>query len=111
VGNVLLDECLTMEMVEHPDLKDVTLEQVFKALGDPVRLAAVKELLEADGEEKACGSFKYIVTKATFSHHIQILREAGIIFTRAEGTRKFTSLRSKELNKQFPGLLNFIKTK
>jgi DNA-binding transcriptional ArsR family regulator len=100
-----------MEAVTHPKLKDVTLEQVFKALGDPVRLAAVRELLAADGEEKACGTFNYTVTKATFSHHIQILREAGIIFTRIEGTRKFTSLRSKELAKQFPGLLDFINGK
>jgi DNA-binding transcriptional ArsR family regulator len=100
-----------METIKHPQLKDVTLEQVFKALGDPVRLAAVKELLAAEGGEMACGTFNYSVTKATFSHHIQILREAGIIFTRVEGTRKFTSLRSKELNKQFPGLLNFIKSK
>ncbi|MGZ3723319.1 MAG: ArsR/SmtB family transcription factor [Bdellovibrionales bacterium] len=100
-----------METLKHPNLKDVTLEQVFKALGDPVRLAAVKELLAAKGGEMACGTFDYSVTKATFSHHIQILREAGIIFTRVEGTRKFTSLRTQELNKQFPGLLAFIKSK
>ena len=100
-----------MEELEHPHFKNVTLEQVFKALGDPVRLAAVKELLAAKGGEKACGTFNYAVTKATFSHHIQILREAGIIFTRVEGTRKYTSLRAKELNKQFPGLLAFIQNK
>jgi DNA-binding transcriptional ArsR family regulator len=98
-----------MEDLIHPQLKDVTLEQVFKALGDPVRLAAVKELLNAEGEEKACGTFAYTVTKATFSHHLQTLREAGIIWMRQEGTRKFTSLRSKELEKEFPGLLSFIK--
>lgn len=89
-------------------MKDITLEQIFKALGDPVRLAAVQELLAADGEEKTCGTFTHAVTKATFSHHIQTLRESGIVRTRVEGTRKFISLRSKELNKRFPGLLDFI---
>lgn len=97
-----------MDELIHPSLKDVTLEQVLKALGDPVRLSAVRELIKADGEEKACGTFNYTVTKATFSHHLQILREAGIIWTRLEGTRKFTSLRSKELNKRFPGLLAVV---
>jgi DNA-binding transcriptional ArsR family regulator len=100
-----------MDPLKHPHLKDVTLEQIFKALGDPVRLSAVKELLAAKGGEIACGTFTHGVTKATFSHHVQILREAGIIFTRVEGTRKYTSLRSKELNKQFPGLLAFIQSK
>ena len=100
-----------MERLDHPPLKDIKLEQIFKALGDPVRLAAVKELLKADGEEKACGTFNYTVTKATFSHHLQILREAGIIRTREEGTRKYTSLRSKELNKQFPGLFQLLELK
>jgi ArsR family transcriptional regulator len=103
-----------MENLPHsslPQLKDVTLEQVLKALGDPVRLAAVKELMAADGEEKACGTFDYAVTKATFSHHLQILREAGIIQTRVEGTRKFSSLRSRELNQRFPGLLKLLACK
>lgn len=97
-----------MEELFHPKLKDVTIEQVLKALGDPVRLAAIKELLDSEGEEKACGTFNYSVTKATFSHHLQILREAGILKTRLEGTRKYISLRTKELNKRFPGLLDFI---
>lgn len=97
-----------MDELIHPSLKDVTLEQVLKALGDPVRLSAVRELLAAKGEEIACGNFTYSVTKATFSHHLQILREAGITSTRVEGTRKFTSLRSKELEKRFPGLLAVV---
>ena len=107
-GDKKFDKYLTMDELMHPDLNDVTLEQVLKALSDPVRLAAVKELLHAKGEEKACGTFKYSVTKATFSHHLQILREAGLIQTRHEGTHRYTSLRSRELKKRFPGLLDFI---
>lgn len=104
----MLDNHRTMEELFHPNLKDVTLALVLKALGDPVRLSAVQELLRADGEEKACGTFNYTITKATFSHHLQILREAGVIQMRQEGTRKFVSLRSKELEKRFPGLLDLI---
>ena len=86
----------------------ISLELVMKALGDPVRLRAVKQLLEAKGEEKACGTFDYTVTKATFSHHIKILKDAGVIQTRVEGTRKFVSVRSAEIKKKFPGLLELI---
>lgn len=92
---------------EHPHLKDVSIEQIFKALGDPIRLAAVVELMASEGE-MACGTFTHNVTKPTFSHHLQILREAGITMTRMEGTKKFVSIRAKELNKQFPGLLDLI---
>ena len=105
----MLDIYLTMEELFHPDLKDISLEQVFRALGDPVRFAAIKELLANSDEEKACGTYNYTVTKATFSHHLQILRESGILFMRLEGTRKYTSLRTKELNKRFPGLLDLLK--
>lgn len=104
----MLDMYLTMEELFHPKLKDITIEQVLKALGDPVRLAAIKELLEAESEEKPCGTFNYSVTKATFSHHLQILREAGVLNMRLEGARKYISIRTKDLNKRFPGLLDFI---
>jgi DNA-binding transcriptional ArsR family regulator len=88
--------------------KTAPLEQVMKALGDPVRLSVVTQLLEADGEEKACGTFDYSVTKATFSHHIKILDDAGVIQTRQEGTRKMISLNSDELKKNYPGLIDLI---
>jgi DNA-binding transcriptional ArsR family regulator len=97
-----------MEEIAHPKMKDVELEQVLKALGDPVRLSVVKQLMAVPGEEKACGTFEYTVTKATFSHHIRILIEAGILRKRQEGTRGMTSLRSEEIKKKFPGLLEMI---
>ena len=97
-----------MEELDHPNLSQISLEQAMKALGDPVRLSVVKQLLAAKGEEKACGTFEYSITKATFSHHLQILREAGLIFMRQEGTKKMTSLRLKEIQKRFPGLLDLI---
>lgn len=78
----------------------------MKALGDPVRISVVKQLLDA-GEEKACGTFEHSLTKATFSHHIKILVDAGVITRREDGTRKFLSV-SKTLDKDYPGLLNII---
>lgn len=83
----------------------------MKALGDPVRMSVVRQLLAADNEEMPCGSFEHGLTKATFSHHMDILREAGIVHSRHEGTRKMTSLKSDELNAKFPGLLDLISKK
>lgn len=88
--------------------RKISLDQVLKALGDPVRLSAVRQLLAADGREKACGTFDYKVTKATFSHHIAILEEAGIVQARHEGTRRFLSLRLVELERKFPGLMGLV---
>lgn len=99
-----------METIIHPKLKEITLEQALKALGDPVRISIVKQLLKSPEEEIACGTFEYAVTKATFSHHMQILREAGVVRTRQEGTKRMTSLRSEELRKRFPGLLEMIRS-
>jgi DNA-binding transcriptional ArsR family regulator len=94
--------------IAHPKMKDVSLEQVLKALGDPVRISIVRQLLKSPDQERACGTFEYDVTKATFSHHLQILREAGVVQTRQEGTRRLTSLRSADMQKRFPGLLEMV---
>ena len=97
-----------METLAHPKLKDVPLDLILKALGDPVRISIVKQLLASANQEKACGTYDYTVTKATFSHHMKILREAGILRKRNEGTKVMTSVRIEELEKRCPGLLDMI---
>lgn len=87
-------------------LKKISLDQVMKALGDPVRMDAVRQLLEED--EKPCGTFNHGLTKATFSHHIKILEDAGVIKHRLEGTRKFMSMNDNFV-RQFPELVKLIK--
>jgi hypothetical protein len=42
------------------------------------------------------------------SHHFRVLRESGIVQTRNEGATHLNSVRSKELEKRFPGLLKAI---
>ncbi len=93
----------------HPALNRVTLPEVMQALSDPVRISIVRRLLEAgEGNEFACNEFPMPLSKATRSHHFQILRDAGLIRTRVEGTRCMNSLRTGEIQKQFPGLLGLI---
>jgi DNA-binding transcriptional ArsR family regulator len=45
------------------------------------------------------------VAKSTLSHHLKVLREAGVTRTRQDGTRCFVTLRRDSLDARFPGLL------
>ena len=58
--------------------------------------------------EAACGTMELGVTKATRSHHLKVLREAGVTHTRAEGTHRYVSLRREDVDARFPGLLGSV---
>jgi DNA-binding transcriptional ArsR family regulator len=86
---------------------DLSLTDVLAALSDPVRLSIVASLAECEGG-MSCKSFDLPVGKSTCSHHLRVLREAGVIDQRIEGTCKLNSLRRAELDRRFPGLLNAV---
>ncbi|GAA4900921.1 ArsR/SmtB family transcription factor [Streptomonospora salina] len=92
-----------MRNAHHPETADLSLEEVLTALGDPVRLGLVRLL--ADGRERGWGRLSAPVAKSTLSHHLRVLRDAGITRTRQEGTRCFVVLRRGDLDARFPGLL------
>jgi DNA-binding transcriptional ArsR family regulator len=92
--------------IPHPARRDLDLATVLHALSDPVRLEIVAGL--AEGEERACGSFDVGVTKSTCTHHFRVLREAGLIQQRQQGTARLNSLRREDLEARFPGLLGTI---
>ncbi len=89
-------------------MRDVPLHAVMQALSDPCRVAIVRELLKAKGRALACNEVRLEISKATRSHHFEVLRASGIIQTATEGTKCLTSLRRKELEKKFPGLLKLV---
>ncbi len=65
------------------------MARMFKALGDPVRLRLLSRITSAaEGEICVCdltrGEFE--VSGPTISHHLRVLREAGLI----EGDRRGT---------------------
>jgi len=92
----------------HPDLRDIALPLVMQALADPGRLAIIRELLAAGRRPLACHEVKLKLSKATRSHHFEVLRAAGLIYTQVEGTKCMTSVRKTELNRHFPGLLKLV---
>lgn len=66
----------------------VDLARGFKALGDPVRLRLLS-LIAARGGDQVCvceltGAFT--LTGPTISHHLKVLREAGLVDCQRRGT-------------------------
>jgi DNA-binding transcriptional ArsR family regulator len=59
-------------------------------------------------EECACGRLGGSVSKSTLSHHLKVLREAGVTHTRVLGTQRLVSLRTDELEVRFPGVLESV---
>jgi DNA-binding transcriptional ArsR family regulator len=95
------------ETIAHPCCADLELSAVLHALSDPVRLQIVAELAQGEGE-CTCGSFELPVTKSTCTHHFKVLREAGVIKQRQQGTTRLNKLRRADLESRFPGLLDTI---
>jgi len=95
------------EEIAHPERAEIELGAVLHALSDSVRLRIVAALAEGDAEH-TCGSFDVPVTKSTCTHHFKILREAGVIHQRHEGTARLNTLRRDDLEARFPGLLETI---
>jgi DNA-binding transcriptional ArsR family regulator len=93
--------------MHYPAVDEPRLVDVLHALSDPVRLEIVRILAGTDGEV-ACGQMGLPVGKATISHHFRVLREAGVVRARVEGTRRFHRLRTDDLNSRFPGLLESV---
>ena len=97
---------MSATVLEHPPADALDLATIMGALADEHRLAIVRTLA-AEGE-RVCGTFDLGISKATRSHHLRILREAGVTQTRVEGTRRIVSLRRDDLDARFPGLLGAL---
>ena len=97
----------TLPPLHYPERDEMTVEGVLRALADPVRLAIVRQLASSD-LEIACSALAVPVTKSTLTHHLAILRQAGVVAGRQQGTTRFNSLRRKDLDALFPGLLDGV---
>ena len=83
------EPCCT-PLVCEPLTKDWAgdLSQMFKALGDPVRLRLLSRVAShAGGEACVCDlSGGFDLTQPTISHHLKVLREAGLLECERRGT-------------------------
>jgi DNA-binding transcriptional ArsR family regulator len=106
VGAASPEAATAAEALLHPGRDEIALPAVLHALSDPMRLRIVAAL--AQGDERTCGSFALPVVKSTCTHHFRVLREAGVIRQRLEGTTRLNSLRRDDLDSRFPGLVDAV---
>jgi DNA-binding transcriptional ArsR family regulator len=100
-----------MTYEDEPAIGDLDLPDVLAALADPGRLATVRAL-DRQQSEIACAQLQAAagldLTKSTMSHHLKVLREAGVTHTKVIGVHRYVTLRRDDLDQIFPGLLDAV---
>ena len=75
--------------VAYPDIERAEAERmaaVAKALGDPIRMQIVDVLRKHAGEVCVCEIVPlFDLSQPTISHHLKVLREAGIVGSERRG--------------------------
>jgi len=81
------------EPVVYPDVEREQAERiatVAKALGDPIRLQLVDVLRQHAGKVCVCELVPlFDLSQPTVSHHLKVLREAGIVGSERQGLWAF----------------------
>lgn len=77
-------------MVSQPldEADAVELSRMFKALSDPVRLRLLSLIASRRGDEVCVCDLTglFDVSQPTISHHLKVLREAGLVASERRGT-------------------------
>jgi len=96
-------EACAIPLVREPmdETAAAGMAQVFKALGDPVRLRLVSLIgAHQGGEVCVCELTEaFDLTQPTISHHLKVLREAGIITSERRGTWVYYRLEPATLDR------------
>ena len=78
-------------IIECPD-RATSVAQISRALGDVTRLAII-ELLAANGELCVCDVVEALdMAQSLLSHHLRVLREAGLVSDRRQGRWTYYAL-------------------
>lgn len=97
-----------MKKYRHPDIRKVALADVMQALSDPCRIKILRQLLSEPDRSWACNEIPLRISKATRSHHFDVLRASGLIKSDVSGTTCQSSVRYAEIEKRFPGLWKLV---
>ncbi len=80
-----MQACCPPSDISHDLFADVAA--LFKAVADPHRLTILATLARSDGEVCVCDFTEGLpLNQPTVSHHLRILREAGLVTCARRGT-------------------------
>ena len=86
------------------------MNALFKALNDPTRreiLAILKERDLTAGEI----ADRFLISKPSISHHLDLLRQAGLVTSVKQGQFIYYSLNTTVMDEMLKWFLQFTKTK
>jgi DNA-binding transcriptional ArsR family regulator len=85
-----------------------TRSLVFKALGDPTRRAILDRLREGD---LSAGEISdgFEIGKASISHHLNLLKSAGLVQCRRQGQQQIYTLHTTVFQEALQWLMTFFK--
>lgn len=79
-------------------MEESAASRIYKALGDPSRLAIVR-YLAVHGETCACRFLEIVgCGQPTLSHHLSVLSKAGLVASRKDGNRVLYVLNGERLD-------------
>jgi ArsR family transcriptional regulator len=84
--SVLQPICCASDMPPMPPNAAEDLASTFKALADPTRVAIVNRLSKADSVCVCDLTAAFALSQPTISHHLRILRDAGLVEAERRGT-------------------------
>ncbi len=86
-----IQRCCPEAAVYDRDLSDEAA--IFKALGDPARVAILATLARAEHEVCVCDFTSGLeLNQSTVSHHLKILKDAGLVTSVRRGTWGYYAL-------------------
>ena len=89
------------EPVVYPDIERDAAERmaiVAKALGDPIRMQLVDVLRRNAGKVCVCELVPlFDLSQSTVSHHLKVLREAGVVGSERQGLWAYYYVRPEAL--------------
>jgi len=89
--------CCAVDSAQLEDARANDLASAFKALSDPTRVRMINLMARA-GEQCVCVmNTSFDLSQPTISHHLKLLREAGLVRVRRRGTWAYYRINTERL--------------